>query len=413
MGLSHDRGAINNCDLNGYHFGYRDPSGSFRTIMAYNCRVGQCDNIQKNGCSRIQRFSTPDRTFAGKPIGTSRENAARWLNDVASEVSNYYEKKQLCHSVDDCIDHEGDACYLTSCDDGVCSYTYNDTCNNPSDGVCGEDKIWLKVDVQLDNYEQETSWTLTDTCSDEIIINMAGNEGDDKLGTKEYNHRTYSQQKTFICVEKKPYIFTIYDTFGDGICCRYGNGYYSIEYEGMTGNAITGGSFKNKEEHIIDIGSCLLTNVRLTPAPTRTPSNSPTINPTKIPTRSPVSNPPATNLLSTPCFDDREFTFKIDNGTTQKCEWLTMNANQKDNYCSRGHIKGACKTSCEFCNCTDDLTYNFRLNIGRMVSCAWLVTNSNNVNVRRKRYCFDSDDPESASSDVGNSCIHSCGFCTD
>jgi cell division septation protein DedD len=411
MGLSHDRGATNKCSvLDAYNFGYRDPSAAFRSIMAYNCRVGQCDNIQRNGCSRIQRFSTPDQTFGGKPLGTTKENAARWLNEVASEISDYYEKKPLCSSENDCVDHAGDPCYVTTCD-GVCTYT--DICSIPSDGVCGRDKVWLQVDVQLDNYPAETSWTLKDECSDEIVVSMTGNNGDNKLGTEEFNFRTYSQQKTFICVDRKQYIFTINDTYGDGICCSYGIGYYSIEYEGMTGSAITGGSFQDTQSHAIDIGSCTVsTTSRPSAAPTLKPSKPPTMNPTQTPTKSPVSSPPtAINLESNFCVDDSTFIFKLDDGSTQNCSWLQRNVIEIEKYCNRGHIKGACRASCNFCLCTDDSSYKFRLtNNGKRRRCNWLVKNSRNIQVRRENYCFASD-LQSASSDVGNACIESCGFC--
>lgn len=413
MGLLHDRGASNKCDLDdAYNFGYRDPSGYFRSIMAYDCRVGQCDNISRNGCSRIQRFSTPDYSFAGKPLGTSRENAASWLNEVASEISNYYDKRPLCNSDSDCTKHAGDPCYIASCD-GVCTYT--DTCTLPSDGVCGRDKVWLQIDVQLDNYPAETSWTLKDACSDEVVISMTGKSGENKLGTEEYNYRTFSSQKTFICVENKQYIFTINDSFGDGICCSYGIGSYSIEYEGMTGTAIIGGSFQDTQSHAIEIGSCSVPTPRPTAAPTRTPTRSPTTSPTNTPSKSPVYIPPPTNNLEPrACLDDSTFTFQLDDGSTQNCAWLSRNINELDNYCGRGHVKGACKASCNFCVCADDSSFTFRLvSNGRRRRCNWLVKNSRKMKNRRENYCFlAGSDLQSASLDVGSACIQSCGFCT-
>ena len=61
------------------------------------------------------------------------------------------------------------------------------------------------VDIVADNYPQETSWELTDEAGN--VLAEGGSVGDT------------------ICVDSSEcLIFTIYDTFGDGICCGYGLG---------------------------------------------------------------------------------------------------------------------------------------------------------------------------------------------
>ena len=44
LGLNHDRGTKEACSSSNYNYGYRDPNAAFRSIMAYNCKSGQCDN---------------------------------------------------------------------------------------------------------------------------------------------------------------------------------------------------------------------------------------------------------------------------------------------------------------------------------------------------------------------------------
>jgi len=91
LGLRHDRGASNACDNEKrYHFGYRDPEARFRTILAYKCRSGQCDNNLGGGCPRIQRFSNPTYDFDGLPVGTTLADNARKINKVKSTVALYY-----------------------------------------------------------------------------------------------------------------------------------------------------------------------------------------------------------------------------------------------------------------------------------------------------------------------------------
>ena len=96
MGLNHDVGTMGRCDShpNSYNYAYRDPDGSFRTIMAYYCRTTQCDNNKANGCTRIQRFSTPLLTYetTGKKLGTVKADNARVLNENRYEVANFFRR---------------------------------------------------------------------------------------------------------------------------------------------------------------------------------------------------------------------------------------------------------------------------------------------------------------------------------
>ena len=90
LGLLHDRGTSSACNGVNYNYGYRDPQAQFRSILAYNCRTGQCDNISSNGCTRVQQFSNPNFLFNGKAIGTATEDNARKINDARVQVAGYY-----------------------------------------------------------------------------------------------------------------------------------------------------------------------------------------------------------------------------------------------------------------------------------------------------------------------------------
>ncbi len=89
MGCYHDRGTSNDCTSNSYNYGYRDPDASFRTILAYSCASGQCDNNKGGGCTRIPRFSNPNYTWGGKALGSATANNARQINDVLKEIAGY------------------------------------------------------------------------------------------------------------------------------------------------------------------------------------------------------------------------------------------------------------------------------------------------------------------------------------
>lgn len=85
MGATHDR---DNTSIQGafpYSFGYQDPGGEWRTIMANNC---------PGGCPRIQYWSNPDVTFGNVPMGVraGEPDAAdnrKTLNNTALTVVEF------------------------------------------------------------------------------------------------------------------------------------------------------------------------------------------------------------------------------------------------------------------------------------------------------------------------------------
>ena len=87
MGAHHDPFvATSEQTLFAYSHGYVDTVGRFRTIMAYN---DQCEMSGFN-CPRIAFFSTPNRTFSGRVIGTaSTSDNERTLIQTTDTVANF------------------------------------------------------------------------------------------------------------------------------------------------------------------------------------------------------------------------------------------------------------------------------------------------------------------------------------
>ncbi|MEX2349449.1 MAG: T9SS type A sorting domain-containing protein [Flavobacteriaceae bacterium] len=89
--------------------------------------------------------------------------------------------------------------------------------------------------IVLDNYPEETTWE---------FVNSAG--------TTLYSGGPYpgqdgqTIQETFTLSSDDCYTFTIFDDYGDGICCSVGNGNYSLETSGGT-IIIDGGDFDASE----------------------------------------------------------------------------------------------------------------------------------------------------------------------
>jgi hypothetical protein len=104
-------------------------------------------------------------------------------------------------------------------------------------GGCPE--ATMNVVIFTDNYPGETTWEIV-----EHGVGVIASGGPYADPATLYEHE--------VCVNYDScFDFTIYDAFGDGICCAYGNGYYEVYYEGTLVG--TGGEF-GASETIFDIG---------------------------------------------------------------------------------------------------------------------------------------------------------------
>ena len=127
-----------------------------------------------------------------------------------------------------------DAC--PTCDDGI--QNQDETGVDCGGATCPECPVCTNVTltIVLDNYPEETSWTLT--AADGTTVDAGGTYGTEPDGST----------LTFdYCLEAGCYDFTINDAFGDGMCCQYGNGSYTITDNDNGATLITGGEFGTSE----------------------------------------------------------------------------------------------------------------------------------------------------------------------
>ncbi|MES9852325.1 MAG: endonuclease [Candidatus Thiodiazotropha sp. L084R] len=108
--------------------------------------------------------------------------------------------------------------------------------NTTGSGGCPNTQVTMTLNT--DSYGSETSWQLTDSQSQTFY----------SANTLESN-TTYTE--TF-CLPDNSYTFTIVDSYGDGICCQYGQGSYSIESGGNI--LVIGGDFISSEVSNLIIG---------------------------------------------------------------------------------------------------------------------------------------------------------------
>ncbi len=81
---------------------------------------------------------------------------------------------------------------------------------------------YLDLFIQFDNYPQENSWTIQAISPDQDTSLVAQNPS--------YNFPVFQNGTTterILLQANTNYIFTMFDEFGDGICCEYGEGFFS------------------------------------------------------------------------------------------------------------------------------------------------------------------------------------------
>lgn len=127
-------------------------------------------------------------------------------------------------------------------------HTFNASTSNPNgttDSNTGNDTASsafysgsnaLTLTIILDNYPEETSWDLQDGSGN--VLASGGTYGSQPDG---------STVIETMCVADGCYDFTIYDSYGDGICCNYGIGSYELVEDATSTVLASGGEFGSSE----------------------------------------------------------------------------------------------------------------------------------------------------------------------
>ncbi|MBL7963982.1 MAG: PKD domain-containing protein [Flavobacteriales bacterium] len=108
----------------------------------------------------------------------------------------------------------------------------------------------VDIAITLDNYPQESSWSITNQTTGAVVAN-----GGPYTGRPQGSSLTAQA-----CLPGGCYIFTMHDAYGDGMCCSQGTGSYSAT--GLDGTVYaTGASFTFEESTVF----CLSGNVGAPP----------------------------------------------------------------------------------------------------------------------------------------------------
>jgi len=114
-----------------------------------------------------------------------------------------------------------DACGICGGDDSSCSGCTEETaCNydpdaTVDDGSCISGGTEIIFTLLTDNYPAETTWTLVDASGTTVISG----------GPYNSNATTYAAEA---CLADGCYTLSVFDSYGDGLCCQYGEGSYEL-----------------------------------------------------------------------------------------------------------------------------------------------------------------------------------------
>ena len=128
-----------------------------------------------------------------------------------------------------------------------------------------------------DDYCEETSWEIrANTANLPADCNLDPSEASFDFGptASECDDRTTSRRDvTGLCPNTiTEYTFTIGDRYGDGICCGYGSGSYSVSVDGVV--LKTGGVFGSSESFVISIDAPIASPPPSPPPPSPPPPSS-------------------------------------------------------------------------------------------------------------------------------------------
>ncbi len=99
-----------------------------------------------------------------------------------------------------------------------------------SRGACGNGFVQVDLSVLADNFPTETWWEILDANGNQLAVDSFGTVGG---VTQTYQ---YCLPESLSCLT-----FYIHDVYGDGICCTYGSGSYTLSVNGTT--IASGGSY--------------------------------------------------------------------------------------------------------------------------------------------------------------------------
>jgi hypothetical protein len=128
----------------------------------------------------------------------------------------------------------------------------------------------ISIKITLDRWASETSWTLKNSAGVNVAVSPVYNNGIDFAA-----NGAYPQTDINLTLPNDCYTFEILDSYGDGMCCEYGNGGYQIWANGTLIPGMSGGTFTSSDRRIFGVNTALsvddveLAAIKVYPNPTK------------------------------------------------------------------------------------------------------------------------------------------------
>jgi hypothetical protein len=222
-------------------------------VLAPNIRIVPFGNQGYNGNVPLTRYS-------------GNQNWQSYTINIGEEATGTY--RYLVLTADDDADGSGNSFFRNlsifedangngiddNCETGPCTDSDNDgICD--ADDICegGDDSIDsdgdgipdfcdtgtsctdVTVNIVFDDYAREVSWQLNDVNGVQVLSGSGYTDADD-----------FASITKNTCLPAGCYDFVINDTYGDGICCRYGEGSYTVT-DGTGSVLASGGNYASSE----------------------------------------------------------------------------------------------------------------------------------------------------------------------
>lgn len=160
--------------------------------------------------------SSSDRTFSVVIDEATTGNSSEYLvGSVVIPANQFVGSMVVDFIFDAMVDGEQNLLVLNLvAPDGGSSFKDVLEINYFKEIVCND----VQVAITFDQWADETSWEIT-TNPGGVVVAAGGPFGGSPAGS------TFMQT---VFLEDGCYTFTIFDAFGDGICCAYGNGSYQV-----------------------------------------------------------------------------------------------------------------------------------------------------------------------------------------
>ncbi len=215
-------------------------------------------NCSKNFSPAIKIINkgTSNLTQASIQYGIDNQNLQtyNWTGNLANNESQNITLNSLTATEGNhnfsctIISTNGTTDQNTSNNSNTINFDITNTINYPSNTV--------NFSLQLDHYGTETTWKLTNTAGNIVYEGGPYTDTDDEAGPLPTLITTSFNLPSNDC-----YTFTIFDSQGDGICCDYGDGFYTLETP-TDQVIVSGGAFEGTESTKFSINSLSTNEVK-------------------------------------------------------------------------------------------------------------------------------------------------------